>query len=503
MDFLHLLCNLYIIGLMAVLPLYTEGTYYQLGDSKYLFFRNLSVICLGLWIAASFAEQAWKKRRRWSVTDICMLLYGLAVIVSACASKYGTTAWTGYREWYMGAVSQLIFVGIYFFVSRCYDGKKYPLNLSMAAFFVVTFLGIMHRLGLDPTGLTEEFLPASWEYSHMLSTVGNINWFCGYCGIALALPTVCYLKAKNRGLQVILYGVSAFGLLLLFIQGSDIGVVISALCLLICMVYGIRDEAMFERSFLLAGGFCFLVPVYGLIASCIGENALAALPEDSIGWGVICSPGWWAVGVVCVILCFLHRYLIKTGKMFSLLHLRRSITGGFLLLFLIGAVTYLLKHPFGSVWGSGRGTLWSVAWKGFLQNGWLQKLVGVGPDCFAEYIYSAFSGDNLLILEGRWSNALYANAHNEWLNHLVNLGIMGTGCYLGIFMTCAWRYRKNLLGILVIFLYGVTSLTCFQQCMSTPLLFMMLGICEAGLRAQEQKLIQKGGHIYEMGKIQN
>ena len=152
---------------------------------------------------------------------------------------------------------------------------------------------------------------------------------------------------------------------------------------------------------------------------------------------------------------------------------------------------YLKRQPLSEAWGSGRGTLWKVAWQGFLRNGWLQKLVGVGPDCFAEYIYSTFTGDELLILEGRWSNALYANAHNEWLNHLINLGIMGTGCYLGIFMTCAWRYRKNLLGILVIFMYGAISLTCFQQCMSTPLFFMMLGICEASLRAQGQYSLQR------------
>ena len=87
---------------------------------------------------------------------------------------------------------------------------------------------------------------------------------------------------------------------------------------------------------------------------------------------------------------------------------------------------------------------------------------------------------------------MYANAHNEWLNHLVNLGIMGTGCYLGIFASGVWRYRRCKAGILALCMYGTASLTCFQQCMSTPLLFMVLGICEASLGMQEQNLLRHG-----------
>lgn len=43
MEFLSLLCHLFIIGLSAALPLYTGGTYWKLGDTKYVLFRNLAV----------------------------------------------------------------------------------------------------------------------------------------------------------------------------------------------------------------------------------------------------------------------------------------------------------------------------------------------------------------------------------------------------------------------------------------------------------------------------
>ena len=37
--------------------------------------------------------------------------YGICVLLSALGSEYGNLAWTGYEGWYMGAVSQLLFVG--------------------------------------------------------------------------------------------------------------------------------------------------------------------------------------------------------------------------------------------------------------------------------------------------------------------------------------------------------------------------------------------------------
>ena len=56
MEFLNLLCGLYIVGLTVVLPLYTGGTYSQLGDTKYLLFRNLTGLCLCLWLLGTVFE---------------------------------------------------------------------------------------------------------------------------------------------------------------------------------------------------------------------------------------------------------------------------------------------------------------------------------------------------------------------------------------------------------------------------------------------------------------
>lgn len=491
MEFLSLLCHLFIIGLSAVLPLYTGGTYWKLGDTKYILFRNLAFFCLGVWLAASICEiirrlvlSRGKPDRdsvclRFSAVDIWMLCYGAAVVVSALLSRYKATAWYGYNEWYMGALSQLLFVGIYFFVSRCYDGKQHSLLLGGAALLAVFLLGMCHRLGVDPSGLMDGFDIKAWEYSHMLSTIGNINWFCGYCSVALAFPVAAYLKSGSRWKRSAAYIISILGLTLLMIQGSDIGIILVAVCLFVCMILGTGDGRILRGTVALGTGTAFLLPIYGLLTRLLGESAREAIPVDGFSRALADWQGWWLLGIAGAGLYIgIGRLLCAEGKEQIL---RRIAIGIVVILALTGAAGILVFALFGSFeggWGNGRGALWSITLQAFWQNDVLQKLFGVGPDCFAEYIYSAFAGGKLPVLEGRWAGTIFANAHNEWLNHLLNLGVAGVVCYLGIFVSGLSRYRRYLPGLLALVLYGTVSLTGFQQVLSTPLLFLTLGIAE-------------------------
>lgn len=516
MEFLSLLCHLFIIGLSAALPLYTGGTYWNLGDTKYILFRNLACFCLGVWLVAGIFENTRRlvlrrgkagagsngqspeqnmgqdfrlspaQKRAFSTVDVWMLCYGAGIILSALLSRYKETAWLGYNEWYMGALSQLLFVGIYFFVSRCYNGKQYSLLLGGTAAFVVFALGMCHRLGLDPSGLMKGFGIKDWEYSHMLSTIGNINWFCGYCSVALVLPVAGYLKGRNRRKVLAAYIVSVTGLTLLMIQGSDIGIVLVAVCLFMCMIAGVGDGGVLQRTVALGTGVSILLPFYGLLTRLLGENALEAIPPDGFCRTLAHWQGWWLLGLAGTVLYLVLGRMLRDGEKQRIV--RRIAVAAVISIALTGAagvLVFALKGSFEGGWGNGRGALWSLTLQGFKQNEILLKLFGVGPDCFAEYMYSAYAEGALPALGGRWAGTVFANAHNEWLNHLLNIGLVGVTCYLGIFVSGLGRYRGYLPGILALVLYGTVSMTGFQQVLSTPLLFMTLGIAEGFVRASE------------------
>lgn len=500
-EFISLLCHLLIIGLSAALPLYTGGTYWKLGDTKYILFRNLALFCLAVWLAASMYDNIRKLvcrrkkqdgdsmagSRRLSTVDVWMLCYGGGVLLSALFSSYRETAWLGYNEWYMGALSQLLFVGIYFFVSRRYNGKQYSLLLGGTAAFAVFALGMCHRLGLDPSGLMEGFGIKDWEYSHMLSTIGNINWFCGYCSVALVFPVAAYLKGGSRWKRLAAYVVSILGLTLLMIQGSDIGIVLVAVCLFVCMIAGIGDGRVLRGAVALGTGVSFLLPLYGLLARLIGENALEAVPPDGFSRVLARWQGWWLLGAAGAGLYLgLGRMLRDREKQQAVRRIAMAAVFSLALAGAAGIFIFALRGSFEGGWGNGRGALWSLTLQSFLQNGILQKLFGVGPDCFAEYMYSALASGTLPELGGRWAGTVFANAHNEWLNHLLNIGLAGTVCYAGIFVSGLRRYRSFLPGILALVLYGTVSLTGFQQVLSTPLFFMTLGIAESSVRLSEK-----------------
>lgn len=531
-EFTRILCNFYMIALTVLLPLYTQGTYVMLGDSKYALFRNVSLLCLGLAGAALLAgwfecvaarrktgsssaglrsewTAGWKGQHAagqqiFSSVDICMLCYGCCAVISALCSSYGTTAWTGYREWYMGALSQLIFVLIYFLFSRQYRGSAYSVYLWEAAFFLVVLLGFCSRFGWDPLNLLDGFSTEAWEYSHLISTIGNINWFCGYCSVALAMPVAGYLKCGNRKKRIFLYTVSVLGLILLCIQGSDVGPVLAAVCLGVCLLWGRKNVTVFGRTFLLAAGTAFGLPCYSGLVLLLGDEARKALPADGPGLSTLGWAGWWLLGLICVGMYFVIHRLSDPR---NLLERKESIIKGLWLgtvilgtaVLAVGGMLYLTRISGSEDWIRGRGALWRLSWQGFLRGDWKQKLLGAGPDCFAEYIYSMFSPEELMEVEGHWAGATFANAHNQWLNHLVNTGFLGLCSAVGIGIAAFRRYRHYFPGILALAMYGVNSLVSFQQVLSTPMFFLMLGICEYIVSRQGRQNVRQN----EVGEIQD
>lgn len=568
-EFLGLLCNLYLVALLVALPLYTGKGYWSLGDTKYMLFKNLSLLCLGIWLAAALSMGIWRaakragsrsagagRRREPGMVDAAVASYGICVLLSALRSEYGGLAWTGYEGWYMGAVSQLLFVGIYFFVSRQYDGARWPLYLGEAALGLVTLFGLLHRLGIDPLRLLVHWNPGDWEYSHMLSTLGNINWLCGYYSVALALPVAHFLLEPRPWARLLLYVEAVAAFVLLGVQGSQGGLLILAVCAAGCFVLGRRRAEVLTRLWALLAGFFLCMPLMELGMELRKERA-AVVADGNVFWNV----AWyvWAIaGVVCLGACLLsakrrhapgerrsakgghapgERGSAKGGQVPEERtsgkkgHVRGSrgprrqgkkalIAAAAVCLAgcLAAALLILASRGIGDGFGSGRGFLWRIALEGFGQGDMKDKLLGAGPDCYGVAVFGRLGTGSDVWKGEHWEGAVFTNAHNEILSQLCNVGILGTVSYLAIFLAGLWRYgrgsaesRRNPVqsrgggpgkdggalafpadsdacclwaGVLAIAMYGAHSLISFQQVLNTPLLFLVLGVCEQRMRAR-------------------
>ena len=92
---------------------------------------------------------------------------------------------------------------------------------------------------------------------------------------------------------------------------------------------------------------------------------------------------------------------------------------------------YLL---FDNKWGSDRGFTWKAAAGMFAEMTPLRKLFGAGPDCFKAYSYSIPEYADLLYQY--WKPNILTNAHNEFLNLLICIGIVGLLAFLAMLGRC-------------------------------------------------------------------
>lgn len=513
-EYLKTAVNIYLVLLLFILPLYMKNGYVMLGDAKYQFFRNVTLFFVlvttilqvtellntkktegfkGVWSKCACSGGAWVQ------TDMWVLFWGFSGVLSWCLAEDKSMAWHGVPGWYMGLLSELLFVWIYFAVSRWYEGSKSVLYMFWMGAFLVITLGILHRYVYDPLNLWEGL--DDWNMGHLLSTIGNQNWYCGYISVA---SCVCFYHGYcGTGLKG---AAGLLGCMLVFwtilTQGSEGGYLILLAQMLVLFLVSLENRGKMLRF--LRVMICCTAAVF-LGQYCIRFRGLM-LVEDGTLKGIIFWEKWpWIFGVLAVLLVLLSiREKRGCKDMMADISAQKAglwvisvllLTGG--ILFIGCQISDEIWRLFGEnellritdTWGNGRGILWRVGWGSYVKEGILRQLAGAGPDCFINVVYKWYPLNDLMQAHGQWENALYANAHNEWLNMLINQGILGLVSYAGIFITlfirlCREQKREPfaLLGMLAVSGYCVYGMVSFQQVLSTPLIFAVMGISEAFLR---------------------
>ena len=208
----------YFFVMAVVYPLYAPGGYLRIGEVKFFLFRYVTLVKFAVFGGIVVLSAVISRDKDWilrhylqmSVTDWFVYGYCLVVMLSYLCSPYKEDALWGAEGWYMGVISQMMFALLYFFFSRYFcnsdaglyatgadaegtqnkgSGVSKWLGIWLAASTVVFLLGVCNRYSLYPIameGQTETFI----------STLGNINWFCGYWSIAA--PEIGRASCRER-----------------------------------------------------------------------------------------------------------------------------------------------------------------------------------------------------------------------------------------------------------------------------------------------------------------
>lgn len=509
---LDVMCSIYILLIFVAMPFYHQEGYAHIGTDKSVFFfkagigvgkiavpllvLHLILLAVASWRNKGNASRLWECIRvNTSVTDLFAAAYGVVLLLSYAFSRYKSDALWGAPGWYMGLYRQLMLVGIYFYVSKCWKPKKwvfYTVLPASAAVFLLEYLNRFDIFPLDMGAYGPQFI----------STIGNINWYCGYqvsvffAGMVLLWQGISY-KIWQR---LLLMAYVMLGFASLVTQGSSSGMAALAAVVLVMFCLSVSDSdrmCRFWQELLLFGGVCLLT--YG-ISRCTGrklnyrETYIDLLTSKEAALFVT------TVSLVMLVLATVNRKrkshledLWRTLERLCIM-LAVILTVGYTAALAVntlypgrlGVLSEIPAFTFSNSWGSNRGATWKAGALCFREQDFLHKLVGVGPDAMEAYIYNGGSPHLRKIVTDTFDMMRLTNAHNEWLTVLVDTGLLGLVSYGGLMVSAMVRLTGRRGGSLIscacgfcLLGYMVNNIFSFQQSMNTAVIFLMLGMGEA------------------------
>ncbi len=512
--------------LCIVVPLYAKDGYNQIGNAKFEAYRAIMMTGFTGLLAVlmvSMILESEEHKKQISVTDACVAVYLILTLVSATFGGFAKDALWGCYGWNMGLMSQISFVLLYFFLSRF--GRYYRaifIVLCVVAGIVYT-IGILHRLLIDPIGFYDGLTYNN--KAQFLSTLGQASWYGSFLAVTLPVGVGVFLYAHEKVWRVLGSIFTALGFCTLVTQNSDSAYFGLAGALIIFFVISAGEKEIMCRF---TGVLTLFFAAGKIMYVLMQVNPNPELEPDFVTKIMWTSGITWVLLVVCLVLTIML-YVMRDGSDLTnsqsesfkkrawtyptaLMRKMRMIVPVAAIVIIVGIVLMICMQTRGILpeklsdklsdisyfnwndgWGNGRGRIWNFSIKIFSETSLRHKLFGVGPDCFNSYVNTFYGEEEALL----WGEKLLTNAHNEWLNMLINAGLLGAAAYIGVYVTAIRRFVKNhrqdilLAGIAAACMsYMCYNFFCYQQVLCTPFIFMMMGIGEYIVRQISEKTIE-------------
>lgn len=529
--------NLYLLILFLVLPLYAPSGYVGLGDAKVRLYVVFSVLFCAWFLIRGLISRiphlhrkplqtASRQKNRSDSEDTdadCMseagtlhlrlwrlfiLLLIASLLLSSLLSGSFADAWSGADGWMMGFLVQALSLFFAFFFSFPVSGdgehaRKFGTYCLYAGAGITIFLGIANRFRFYP------FSYMGIDYTY-LSTLGNIDWFCGYLSVVVPiLMGDLYLARLDRqsGRKVYVKELLlVMSFLILILSGTESCYLILGICFVSLAIVSVQNQAGLPAFLEQLAAFC-LLPV--LLHICL----ITRRPEldrylyentQGISWRLIHN--WYGVALLAAAVSLLlwrsrmeyqnsflwkspiRRSLIRnaTSRHAAPVKKQKDVTcvghlRCFELLCLAGAVLLLLVQVllpglYSDRFGSSRGLIWSTCSEIYRGLPLSQKLFGIGPDCLYSYLLSHPEYRSFFL--NRFGMDIM-NAHSILLNRLLTTGLVGMVLYLVIIVLSLriWnRKLRSLPYIMMLLCYLAVGTVLFDQITCLPLMLILMGI---------------------------
>ena len=421
------------------------GLFYLIADNLYNEGKNRKNFI------TSLKNKGWKKYI--TKTDIAFTALILIFSLSTALAEYPYEAFWGERGRWQGLFIWLMFYIAYILITRFYEFKKWHLYAFMLCASIVVIWGIFNFFFIN-FGMFEE-TKDDYMYS-FVSSIGNINTYCNFTGMFFGVSSVLFILAEKPLENILIYiavAIASFGQIMGL---SDNAALSTAIVLAVIPLCIIKNRTHIAKFFVVMSTYLAAMKItYTIAATGIGtiNDPDPSMQISMGGKSFFTAFLVFVLLLTAILVVYAYKQREKTDlkdvKQFKLLW---KILVAAAVIFSVtvficanNGIHSELLEPYKNIlvfsdeWGTGRGLNWRLSMDYWLHDStFLSKIIGYGPDTY--YIITMDRFMNIMQDAGY---GMFDSAHNEYLEYLITVGILGLASYIILLFTALKTMLKS------------------------------------------------------------
>ena len=521
------LMTIYVLFYLCVFPLATRDKYFDILQFRFQLYwiptlvYGILFLVLGLLYLLSDKRSnggalttKLKENLKWSVlktkltkTDICFIALIFIMALSVLFADYQYEALWGSRGRFNGLVLWLMFFIAYGLVTRFYHFKKWHLYAYLIAACLPEIWGITDFFLLD---LLHFHTGAAADYIYtFVSSVGNINTYTNMVALHFGAAVTLFVLSECKWEKLMTFVAVVISSFAIVMGISDNGLLAAGAIFAFLPFVAWTSRQHITRFFVAFSIFAtsvlvtaYLTTQHATIAVADGGSVLVTIGKTKAF--MLLTAALW---LFTMVIASMFRRRKTDEQEAKTARVARRIWLALFIVAVVAVIAVLVdansgRHPeiwdayknvliFSDTWGTGRGINWRFAWEFFTEkSSFLDKLIGNGPDTY--YIITM---DNFKHLMKDAGYGIFDSAHNEYLECLVTIGVLGTIAYIGMLATSLrqmLKNRKNVYAVacgFAILAYAVQAVVNIAIPITTPIFMILLYV---GIHSSRSQVCEKG-----------
>lgn len=509
--------NFFLLLMFTVFPLIVTNQYTSIRTDKYFTFligTALLIVMLTIYLVIVAKDKDNKILNKEylknaqiikgiSSLDVFVICFFVVATLSTLFSGNIISSINGSNGRNNGLLLITAYTICYFIISRLYFFKEGILVIFALVGALVCGLGVLNFFLVDPFNLYAGY--SDGNVMEFLSTIGNRNLFSSFVSILLPFVSGLYLTSKGNHIKMFYLICIGFAFSGLIVGNSNSGYLALVAFLVIAFLFSLKTFAKLKNFVMLVFSMLLSAKILRLISLMFNDkNRGIGTFGDFLIYNKIITIALIAMAVIVLILNIIE----KNSKNFKNKEIHKSVFWIFLILFIICFISLFALIIYYSIydtktqltgikrffrindaWGTHRGFIWIRCIEVFKTFDIKNMLIGSGPDTLYNVFHPMFGNEMI-----QKYNEMTNSAHNEYLNYLLTLGILGAISYIGITVSSIIRGLKKvkenpiaLIFVLAVIGYSAQAVVNISQPITTPLLFLFIALTENIVRTNSSK----------------